>query len=182
MQKILQKATVGGGCFWCVEAVYQRLKGVSAVESGYAGGKSPNVTYREVCSEDTRHAEVVQVTFDPQVIPYNDILRVFFLTHDPTTPNQQGRDIGPQYRSVIFYHDEQQKNIAEEVKKQIEDMKYYKAPIVTEIAPLKNYCRAESEHQNFYNYNPSYPYCMYVVQPKVDKFLQMFHDKAQKSI
>jgi len=182
MDSTEEKGTIGGGCFWCLEAVFQRLQGVSAIESGYAGGTTSNPTYEEVCSGKTGHAEVVQVTFNPKVLPYSDLLKVFFMTHDPTTLNKQGNDVGTQYRSVIFYHDENQKSIAEKVKKEIDESKHYKDPIVTEIAPLKNYSKAETDHQNFYNDNPNHSYCKYVVQSKVDKFLSLFKAKSKPSI
>ena len=182
MDSSQEKGTIGGGCFWCLEAVFQRLQGVSGVESGYAGGTTTNPSYEEVCSGKTGHAEVVQVTFDPKILPYDELLKVFFLTHDPTTLNRQGNDAGTQYRSIILYHNETQKQIAEKVKKEIDDMKHYKNPIVTEIVPLKNYFKAESDHQDFYNRNPNHSYCNYVVQSKVDKFLKLFKDKSKPSI
>jgi peptide-methionine (S)-S-oxide reductase len=178
----LEKATFGGGCFWCVEGVFQRLQGVKAVESGYAGGKVENPTYEDICSGKTGHAEVVQVTYDPKETNYREILVVFFLTHDPTTLNQQGNDHGTQYRSVIFYHNDEQKKIAEEVIKKINDEKHYKDPIVTEVSPLKNYYKAENYHQNYYNTNPNQGYCKFVVKSKIDKFMKLFEDKSQQSI
>jgi len=177
-----EKATLGGGCFWCLEAVFQRLKGVSAVESGYAGGHTTDPTYEEVCAGQTGHAEVVQVTFQPKVLPYDELLKVFFLTHDPTTLNRQGNDVGSQYRSVIFYHNQDQKNVAEKVKKQIEESKHYQNPIVTEIKQLTNYFKAEKGHQNYYNRRPTYPYCAYIIQSKIEKFIKIFQDKAQPSL
>ena len=182
MQGESDKTTVGGGCFWCIEAVFQRLNGVTAVESGYAGGKNAKTTYEAVCGGNTGHAEVVQVTFDPNVVPLDEIYKVFFLTHDPTTLNRQGNDAGTQYRSVIFYHNDEQKKVAEKVKKQVEELKHYSNPIVTEISPLTNYSKAEDHHQNYYNIQPKYPYCAYVVQPKIDKFLKLFKDQSKASL
>jgi peptide-methionine (S)-S-oxide reductase len=179
----LPKATVGGGCFWCVEAVFQRLQGVKAVESGYTGGQVDNPTYEQVCSGKTGHAEVLQITFDAEKLTYKDLLKVFFLTHDPTTLNRQGNDAGTQYRSVIYYHDDNQKTIAEEMIKEITEAKYYKDPIVTEVSSLGKYYPAEDYHQNYYNLNGSTNgYCQYVVKSKVDKFMKIFKDKSQPSL
>ncbi len=171
-------ATLGGGCFWCIEAVYQEMKGVLKVESGYAGGRVPNPTYREVCTGTTGHAEVVQITYDPSVTSYADILEVFFTVHDPTTLNRQGNDVGTQYRSVIFYHNDEQKRIAEAAKKAAASL--WPKPIVTEIAPLDRFYKAEDYHQNYYRDNPSQPYCIYVVGPKVEKFRQKFRDRLKQ--
>ena len=178
----LNYATFGGGCFWCTEAVYQRLKGVKSVESGYSGGKNENPTYKQICSGSSGHAEVIQVGFNPLEVKYDDILRVFFSTHDPTTLNRQGNDEGTQYRSVIFYHDQDQKKLAEFVKTEIDASGIYKDPIVTEIVPLTKFYKAEDYHQNYYNDNPYEGYCQYVVRGKVDKFLKLFKDKAQDPI
>ena len=173
----IKKATVGGGCFWCVEAVMQRLKGVLKVESGYAGGKNPNPTYREICTGLTGHAEVAQITYDESIISFADLLYVFFRTHDPTTLNRQGNDRGTQYRSVIFYHNEEQKAIAERVLAETEAAKYWKDPIVTQIAPLgDNYYPAEDYHQNYYNDNRQQPYCVFMIDPKVRKLQKEFKE------
>lgn len=172
-------ATFGGGCFWCVEAVFQRLRGVEKVVSGYAGGQTENPTYKQVCEGDTGHAEVCQVTYDPSVVEFKEILEVFWKTHDPTTLNRQGNDIGTQYRSVIFYHDDQQKAVAEEYKHKLDESGIFKDPIVTEIVPLTKFYPAELYHQNYFNLNPRQPYCQAVVQSKVDKFKKIFGDKMK---
>ncbi len=161
------QATFGGGCFWCVEAVIQRLRGVSGVVSGYAGGHVPHPTYEQVCGKRTGHAEVVQVTFDPSIISYRDLLDVFLTTHDPTTKDRQGNDVGPQYRSVILYHDDAQRQAAEEAVRDAQAV--YDAPIVTEIAPLDHFYVAEPEHQDYFNSHPYQPYCAFVIAPKVSK-------------
>ena len=163
-------ATLGGGCFWCLEAVYQELRGVEKVESGYSGGEVPNPTYRQVCSETTGHAEVVQVTFDPVEVSYKDILEVYFTIHDPTTLNRQGADVGTQYRSVIFYHDEEQKRIAEEVISDLEKERIWNSPIVTEVAPFDKFYVAEDYHQDYFRNNGFQPYCQVIIAPKVAKF------------
>ncbi len=163
----IQKATFGGGCFWCVEAVMQRLRGVESVVSGYAGGKFPAPTYREVCSGLTGHAEVVQVTFDADILSYRDLLSIFMTTHDPTTLNRQGADKGTQYRSVIYYHDDNQKAVIDEVMRALKDV--YEDAIVTEVSPLPPFFEAEDYHQNYFNENPIAPYCRIVITPKVDK-------------
>jgi peptide-methionine (S)-S-oxide reductase len=170
-------ATLGGGCFWCTEAVYQELNGVQKVESGYAGGTVNNPTYRQVCTGTTGHAEVVQITFDPAVISYKEILDVFWRVHDPTTLNRQGADVGPQYRSVIFYHNDEQRTIAEQSKQETDASGLWPDPIVTEISPYTQFFKAEDYHQNFYQDNPSQPYCMMVVSPKMQKFRKEFADK-----
>lgn len=167
-------ATFGAGCFWCVEAVFQNLRGVESVKSGYSGGKIKNPSYREICTGLTGHAEVCQIAFDPDQIGYETLLEVFFTTHDPTTMNRQGADVGTQYRSVVFYHDEAQKVAAEKVKQEIEDASIYDAPIVTEIVPLTSFYEAENYHQNYFNENPNQPYCQAVVNPKVRKFKAKF--------
>lgn len=164
-------ATLGGGCFWCIEPIYQDLKGVLKVESGYTGGRTANPTYRDICTGMTGHAEVIQVTFDPAVISYGDILRIFFGVHDPTTLNRQGNDSGTQYRSVIYYHSPAQKKVAEEVKVAAQDV--WDDPIVTEISPLGPYYKAEAYHQNYFKDNPNQPYCSIVIAPKVRKFREM---------
>jgi peptide-methionine (S)-S-oxide reductase len=173
----LQNATLGGGCFWCVEAVFEQLKGVEDVVSGYAGGDVANPSYREVCGGRTGHAEVVQVTFDPEVISYRDLLRIFFTTHNPTTLNRQGGDVGPQYRSIILYHDGEQKQAAEEVLAEIEAAAVWDAPIVTEIEPLDVFYLAEEYHQDYYRANPDQGYCSVVIAPKVAKFRAQYLDR-----
>jgi len=172
----LEEATLAGGCFWCLEVIFQKLSGVVAVESGYAGGQAVNPTYKEVCTGETGHAEVVKVTFDPKVLSYEELVKTFFGIHDPTTLNRQGNDEGTQYRSAIYYHNEGQKKIAEEVKQNLENMKKFKDPIVTEISPLSNYSKAEDYHQDYFNLNPSNSYCKLVVKTKLDKFLKEYSD------
>jgi peptide-methionine (S)-S-oxide reductase len=163
-------ATLGGGCFWCLEAIFQNLKGVEKVESGYAGGPGANPTYEQICSGRTGHAEVVQATFDPGMISYKDLLEVFFVIHDPTTLNRQGHDVGTQYRSAIFTHSPEQQQIAQQVIKETEAAQLWDGTIVTEVAPLTVFYRAEAYHQNYYRDNPMQPYCQAVVAPKVAKF------------
>jgi peptide-methionine (S)-S-oxide reductase len=170
-------ATLAGGCFWCLEAVFDELKGVESVESGYSGGKVQNPTYAQVCDGDTGHAEVVQVTFDPQVLSFNDLLTVFFSIHDPTTLNRQGADEGPQYRSAIFYHDEKQKEIAEQVIQKIESAGIWDNPIVTELTPFEKFYAAEDYH---FAHNSFQPYCRAVIAPKVSKFRKQFVDRLKK--
>jgi len=175
----LKQATFGGGCFWCTEAVFLDVKGVSKVQSGYAGGAVKNPSYKEVCTGLTGHAEVIQITYDPRVVSYEDLLEIFWNTHDPTTLNRRGADEGTQYRSVIFYHDEEQKNTAVAYKKQLEASHLYKDPIVTEISPLKNFYVAEDYHQNYFALNQNQPYCQYVIRPKVEKFKKHFEAKLK---
>jgi peptide-methionine (S)-S-oxide reductase len=163
-------ATFGGGCFWCTEAVFERVKGVTAAVSGYAGGAKENPTYRQVCTEETGHAEVIQVQYDPKQISYETLLEIFFDTHDPTTLNRQDPDKGTQYRSIILYHDDSQKKIAEEAKKKAAG--HHKDPITTEIVPLKKFYPAEEYHQDYFAKNPSAPYCVFVLRPKLQKFLK----------
>jgi peptide-methionine (S)-S-oxide reductase len=178
MTKKLELATVGGGCFWCTEAVFQEIKGVEKIVSGYSGGTVPGKpTYREVCSGLTGHAEVVQIEFDPQVISYEDILLIFMTTHDPTTLNRQGGDTGTQYRSVIFYQDDDQKLIAEKVV--IEVGKYFDDPIVTEISPLVKFFEAEGYHQNYYRNNQDQGYCSFVITPKLAKLRKLHAEKLK---
>jgi peptide-methionine (S)-S-oxide reductase len=164
----LETATLGGGCFWCTEAVFQMLPGVKSVKSGYAGGTKENPTYKEVCSGDTGHAEVIQITFDPKVVSYDKVLKTFWQVHDPTTLNRQGADAGTQYRSIILYNSEAQKAAAE--KSKAEAQKHFSKPIVTKIVPLKKFYPAEDYHQDYYRSNPNQPYCRAVIQPKVEKF------------
>ena len=178
MNKNIQLATLGGGCFWCTEAVFQEVKGVKKVVSGYSGGNAPGKpTYREICSGLTGHAEVIQVTFDTNVISYKDILVIFMTTHNPTTLNKQGADHGTQYRSVIYYHNENQKEIAKIVSKEI--IPYYENPVVTEISPLAIFYEAEKEHQDFYKNNQGYGYCSFVIDPKLAKLRKLHADKLK---
>lgn len=176
MEKNLITATFAGGCFWCLEAVYDQVKGVESVESGYAGGHVDNPTYRDVCNGNTGHAEVVQVHYDGNVVSYQDLLNIFFGIHDPTTLNRQGADVGTQYRSAIFYHNEEQKDIAEKFIKDLEMQKVFDNPIVTEVVPLDKFYMAEDYHQEYFAKNPYQGYCMAVVSPKVSKFRKHFQD------
>lgn len=171
-------AVIGGGCFWCTEAVFQRLKGVSHVESGYSGGQIKNPTYREICGGQTGHAEVIKITFDPNVLSYADLLRIHFSTHDPTTLNRQAYDQGTQYRSVIYFQDEEEEKIAREVIEEMAD--YFDDPIVTEVSPLGAYYVADPEHQNYYNDNKAQPYCRAIIDPKVQKLRAMFADRLKE--
>jgi len=173
-RKDVEIATLGGGCFWCTEAVFTELKGVEKVESGYSGGVVPDPTYEQVCTGKTGHAEVIQVTFDPEVISYEEILRVFFAAHDPTTPNQQGADIGPQYRSIILYHDQEQKRAAEQVIKEINESGMWKKPVVTELVPFKAFYKAEGYHQEYFRRNPEQAYCQVVISPKLAKIRKRY--------
>ena len=176
----LETATLGAGCFWCVEAVFDDLKGVVSVESGYSGGHTENPTYQQVCSETTGHAEVVNVTFDPSEISFKEILQVFFSVHDPTTLNRQGNDIGTSYRSAIFYHSDEQKQTAEEVIKEVTEEGVYDDPIVTELKPFGKFYIAEDYHQEYFANNPTQPYCAAVVAPKVAKFRQKYVSRLKK--
>lgn len=172
--------TLGGGCFWCIEAIYKSLKGVETVTSGYAGGKIANPTYREVCTGETGHAEVVQVVFDPKVSSTEEILKVFFTVHDPTTLNRQGADVGTQYRSVIFYHSKEQLNVASQLIEALSKERVYDRPIVTKVEPLPAFYVAEDYHQEYYQLHKNEPYCRMVIQPKVEKFEKVFKDKLKK--
>ncbi|MGQ0649622.1 MAG: peptide-methionine (S)-S-oxide reductase MsrA [Gemmatimonadaceae bacterium] len=172
-----ETATLGGGCFWCLEAVYQELDGVTGIVSGYAGGHVANPTYEQVCSKKTGHVEVVQVTFDPSKITYRGILEVFFAIHDPTTPDQQGNDLGPQYRSAIFYHDDAQKAVADAIIAELTAEQTFAAPIVTQVAPLPVFYPAEEYHQNYYRQHTAQPYCAFVISPKLSKFRKTFAEK-----
>ncbi|HVI45812.1 MAG TPA: peptide-methionine (S)-S-oxide reductase MsrA [Chitinophaga sp.] len=176
----VEKATFGGGCFWCTEAQFQYLDGVIKVESGYAGGNVPNPTYEQVCEGNTGHAEVIQVTYDPAKVSYEELLEAFWTSHDPTQLNRQGNDVGTQYRSVIFYHNPEQKEKAEFYKKKLQESGAYDKPIVTEIAPLTTFYKAENYHQDYYNLNGSQPYCTYVIKPKLEKFKKVFKDHLKK--
>src|SRR5205823_13611811 len=173
-------ATLGGGCFWCTEAIFDQLKGVEKVESGYSGGKVPNPSYEDVCTGATGHAESIQITFNPKQISFKDILQIFFTLHDPTTLNRQGADIGTQYRSAIFYHTPEQKSVAEEVIANLNDAGIYDAPIVTELVPAPEFYPAEDYHQEYFERNPAQPYCRAVVAPKVAKFRSKFLAKLKK--
>jgi peptide-methionine (S)-S-oxide reductase len=176
----LEIATLGGGCFWCLEAIFNELRGVEKVVSGYSGGSVPDPTYSEVCSGTTGHAEAVQITFDPQIISFKELLQVFFTIHDPTTLNRQGADVGTQYRSVIFYHTAEQKSVAQEVIAELEKAKVWDAPIVTALMPFEAFYPAEEYHQEYYNRNPEQPYCRVVIEPKVVKFRKQFLAKLKK--
>jgi peptide-methionine (S)-S-oxide reductase len=173
-------ATLAGGCFWCLEAVYNQLRGVLSVESGYAGGHIPNPTYQQVCTGGTGHAEVAQITFDPEAITFRDLLEVFFTIHDPTTLNRQGADVGTQYRSAIFYHTPEQKETADQIIAEMNAEKVWDAPIVTEVVPLKEFYKAEDYHQEYYQNNSSQPYCQVVIAPKVAKFRQKYFEKLRR--
>jgi peptide-methionine (S)-S-oxide reductase len=172
-------ATLGGGCFWCLEAVFEQLRGVETVVSGYTGGHVPNPTYEQVCGKATGHAEVVRVTFDPAAVSYREVLEVFFATHDPTTLNRQGNDVGPQYRSAIFYHSDAQRQTAEKFVRELTAEGVFPAPIVTEVTAAGEFYPAEGYHQGYYRGNPGQPYCTYVVAPKVAKFRKHFGAKLK---
>ena len=172
--------TLAGGCFWCLEAVFERLVGVERVESGYSGGHVPHPSYHQVCTENTGHAEVVQIAFDPQVISYHEVLKVFFAVHDPTTLNRQGPDVGTQYRSAIFYHSPEQKAIAEKMIEELETARIWDRPIVTELTPITPFYPAEEYHQQYYRRNPEQPYCQLVISPKVTKFRKQFLEKLKE--
>jgi len=176
----LSLATFGSGCFWCTEAVFQQLEGVQTVTSGYSGGEVDEPTYEAVCAGTTGHAEVVQIGFDPEVITFKELLEVFWKSHDPTTKNRQGNDVGTQYRSSIFYHDDEQKQLAEEYKKKLDESGAFRAPIVTEITEFKKFYSAEEYHLNYFNLNPRQGYCAFVIKPKVDKVREVFADKIKK--
>ncbi|MFQ5610877.1 MAG: peptide-methionine (S)-S-oxide reductase MsrA [Anaerolineae bacterium] len=182
MSQNLEQATLGAGCFWCVEAVFQELKGVEKVVSGYTGGTVKNPTYQQICSGTTGHAEAVQITFDPEIISFEELLYVFWRTHDPTTLNRQGADVGSQYRSVIFYHTEAQKSIAEKSRQETEAAGLWPNPIVTEIAPFSVFYQAEAYHQNYYRANPYQPYCQMVIDPKIRKFRREFRDRLAERV
>jgi len=175
----LDKITLGGGCFWCMEAVFQRMKGVEKVESGYSGGNVKNPAYREVCTGSTGHAEVVRVTFDKNITSLEDILAVFFVVHDPTTLNRQGADAGTQYRSAIYYQNDEQHKVITDAIEKLTTEKIFTDPIVTEVTAIKNFYNAEEDHQNYYNQNSNQSYCRFVVKEKVDKFEKLFKDKVK---
>lgn len=180
MGKNLSVATLAGGCFWCLEAVFDELKGVYSVESGYSGGSIPQPTYAQVCNGDTGHAETIQLTFDPSEVSYHDLLTIFFAIHDPTTLNRQGADVGTQYRSAIFYHDEEQKRVAQAVMAEISAAKIWDAPLVTELTLLDKFYPAEDYHQEYFAHNSFQPYCRIVIAPKVAKFRKQFVDRLKK--
>src|SRR6202044_2134744 len=165
---LTETATFGTGCFWCTEAIFQEVKGVLQVTSGYSGGTVPNPTYEEVCSGETGHAECLQLVYDPTAVSFDELLHVFFQSHDPTTLNRQGNDVGTQYRSAIFYHNDRQKELAEAYKKNLSDSKIYNKPVVTEIAPFSHFYKAENYHQEYYDLNGEAPYCQFVIRPKVE--------------
>ncbi|MEL7587386.1 MAG: peptide-methionine (S)-S-oxide reductase MsrA [Prolixibacteraceae bacterium] len=175
----MEIATLGGGCFWCTEAVYKELKGVVSVTSGYSGGDIVNPSYREVCTGRTGHAEVIDIQFNPKIISFSELLEVFFATHDPTTLNRQGGDVGTQYRSVIFYHNEQQKEIAESIISRFNQENVFDRPVVTEVTAWKNFFPAEDYHQNYFENNPSQSYCQLVIVPKMEKFRKVFRDRLK---
>lgn len=179
VSKTLEVATLAGGCFWCTEAVFDQLKGVVKVESGYSGGNAPNPSYEDVCTGDTGHAETIRVTFDPSVVSYADLLRIFFTTHDPTTLNRQGADAGTQYRSAVFYHNPEQERIAREVIQEFEKSKVWKRSIVTEVSPFKSFYKAEDYHQNYYANNMRQPYCRVVIDPKIAKLREHYREKLK---
>jgi len=175
----LQLATFGSGCFWCSEAIFERVKGVTSVFSGYSGGKVDNPSYEDVCSGNTGHAEAVQIKFDPAIVSYDELLEIFWKTHNPTTLNKQGADVGTQYRSVIFYHDDNQMKKAENYKSELNNAKIWKDSIVTEISPFKKFYPAEKYHQDYYEQNPNQGYCSFVITPKIEKFEKVFKDKMK---
>lgn len=180
MKSDFEMATFGGGCYWCIEVLFQRLEGVEKVESGFSGGQLKDPTYKEICTGKTGHAEVIQITFDTTKITFEEILKVFFTMHDPTTLNRQGNDVGTQYRSVIFYHNENQKTISEEIIKELNNVKAYSSPIVTQVVPFDKFYKAEDYHQNYYNENSDEGYCRFVIQPKIEKFEKVFKDRLKK--
>lgn len=180
-EKKMEVATFGGGCFWCVEAVFLELKGVSSVRSGYMGGQVDNPTYKQICSGETGHAEIVHIEYDPEVVSFDVLLQVFWKTHDPTTLNRQGNDVGTQYRSVVFYHSEAQKDKATTYKNKLNEVKAFSSPIVTEIAAATKLYIAEGYHQNYFNNNPNQPYCRALIPPKIEKLRKAFGDKLKEN-
>jgi len=178
----LEQATFGAGCFWCTEAIFQNLKGVKKVVSGYMGGTKPNPTYMDICNGDTGHAEVIQIEYDEDAVSFDELLLVFFKTHNPTTLNRQGNDIGTQYRSVIFYHSQEQKQYAQNMIDTLTREMIFEKPIVTEISPVSQFYEAEDYHQNYFNQNTSKPYCAFVIQPKLNKFIKEFREKVQPGL
>lgn len=178
--KNLEIATLANGCFWCTEAIFSRVVGIKSVVPGYSGGKTSNPSYEQVCTGITGHAEAIQIEYDPKIISFERILDIFWHTHDPTTLNRQGNDVGTQYRSAIFYHDENQKNIAEKFKKELEKEGVFEDPIVTEIVPFSNFYPAEDYHKEYYENNRNAPYCSFVIDPKIQKLLQKYSDKIKQ--
>jgi len=178
-KKNMEFATFGSGCFWCTEAIFQQLKGVESAISGYSGGAVKNPTYKDICSGNTGHAEVIQITFNPYIISFKELLEVFWQTHDPTTLNRQGADVGTQYRSAIFYHSKEQKEMAEVIKEKLDKAEIYKNAIVTEIAEFETFYKAEDYHQEYYDNNKTQPYCNFVITPKLDKFKKVFEGKMK---
>ena len=174
-----ETATLGGGCFWCLEAVFEQLQGVHSVKSGYSGGARPNPSYEEICSGATGHAEVVQIVFEPSVTPYREVLQIFFAIHDPTTLNRQGNDVGTQYRSVIFFHSKEQSDTARTVIGELDQSGVFSDPVVTELTPLEHFYPAEDYHQEYFRQNSEQPYCQYVIDPKVAKFRAQYFDKLK---
>ncbi len=175
----METATLAGGCFWCTEAIFKKIRGVESVESGYSGGSVENPTYEQVCEGKTGHAEAISIKFDTKVISYEKLLEIFFHLHDPTTLNRQGNDVGTAYRSAIFYHSDQQKKVAEVVRKRIEDEHIYPNPIVTDIVQFENFYKAEDHHQDFYAKNPDYRYCRVIIGPKITKLLREFKEEVK---
>lgn len=177
----VEVAALAGGCFWCLEAVFNRMRGVKSVESGYTGGHMQDPSYEDVCTGETAHAEAVRIRFDSRATTFRELLEVFFAIHDPTTPNRQGNDVGTQYRSAIFFHSEAQKRIAEEVIDRLASGGVFSAPIVTEVVPAEKFWPAEADHENYFDRNPRQPYCTYVVRPKVEKFVHHFSDRLKRA-
>ncbi|MEE4197385.1 MAG: peptide-methionine (S)-S-oxide reductase MsrA [Bacteroidales bacterium] len=175
----MELATFGSGCFWCTEAIFEKVNGVESVVSGYSGGKIKNPAYKEVCTGNTGHAEVVQISYNPRIISYQSLLEIFWQTHDPTTLNRQGADVGTQYRSVIFYHSSEQKRIAQTLKQKLDEAGIYQKPIVTEISPFESFYQAEEYHQDYYENNKFQPYCSFVITPKLEKFKKVFKDNLK---
>jgi peptide-methionine (S)-S-oxide reductase len=180
ISKALEVATFAAGCFWCTEAVFDQLKGVVRVESGYSGGNVPSPSYEEVCTGDTGHAESIEITFDPSIISFKDLLQIFFTTHDPTTYNRQGGDVGTQYRSAIFYHNPEQEKIARQVIQEFNGSKVWKKPIVTEVVPYREFYKAEDYHQDYYAKNSGQPYCRVVIEPKIAKLREHYREKLKQ--
>lgn len=178
----LQKATFANGCFWCTEAIFQTLKGVTSVTSGYTGGETKNPTYMEICNGDTGHAEAIEIEFDADILSFNELLLIFFKTHNPTTLNRQGNDVGTQYRSAIFYHNDEQKQQAEAMIKRLTDEQVFDKPIVTHVVPADIFYKAEDYHQNYFNDNTLKPYCTFIIQPKLNKFAKEFTDKIRPEL
>jgi peptide-methionine (S)-S-oxide reductase len=178
----IQKITFGNGCFWCTEAIFQSVKGVISVTSGYTGGHAKNPTYMEICNGNTGHAEALEVEYDADVLTFDELLLVFFKTHTPTTLNRQGNDVGTQYRSAIFYHTDEQRQQSEAMIKKLTEENVFDKPIVTEVTPVSEFYKAEDSHQNYYNDNPMKPYCAFVIQPKLNKFVKEFTDKVKPEL